>query len=143
MRRLKSNITQFGLILIVSIITLGCEQKKENNELTIDITILEKEIESRLREYERHLKNGDSIALGNMYMKNAEIIPSTVGRENITKAFGSYIRDSITGSSFKTTQKLPQNSRSCLYVISLVILRMSDEKVMCAQNLWGEMVRLY
>lgn len=104
MKRLKSSITQFSLILFVSIITFGCEQKKENNELNVDITVLEKEIESRLREYEKHLKNGDSIALGNMYMKNAEIIPSTVGRENITKAFGSYIRDSITGSSFKTTQ---------------------------------------
>ena len=106
MRKLKSNITQFGLILIISIITFGCEQKKENNELNVDVdvdmTILEKEIELRLREYERHLKNGDSIALGNMYMKNAEIIPSTIGRENITKAFGGYIRHGITGSSFKT-----------------------------------------
>ena len=104
MRKLKSNITQFGLILIVSIFTFGCEQNKENNELNVDfdITILEKEIESRLREYERHLKNGDSIALGNMYMKNAEIIPTTIGRKNITKAFGSYIRQGITGSSFKT-----------------------------------------
>jgi ketosteroid isomerase-like protein len=104
MRKLKSNITQFGLILIVSIFTFGCEQKKENNQLNVDvdITILETEIVSRLREYERHLKNGDSIALGNMYMKNAEIIPTTIGRKNITKAFGSYIRQGITGSSFKT-----------------------------------------
>lgn len=106
MKKLKSNVLQFGIIFIVSIFTFSCEQKKENNELNVavDITILEKEIESRLREYERHLKNGDSIALGNMYMENAEIIPSTIGRENITKVFGSFIRDSITGSSFKTTQ---------------------------------------
>ena len=69
----------------------------------VDIKILEKEIESRLREYERHLKNGDSIALGNMYMKNSEIIPSTVGRENITKVFGRMIRSGTTGSTFKTT----------------------------------------
>lgn len=106
MKKLKSNRFQFGLIMIVSIFTFSCEHKKESNELKaeVDITILEKEIGLRLREYENHLKNGDSIALGNMYMKNAEIIPSTVGRENITKTFGSYIRDSITGSSFKTTQ---------------------------------------
>ncbi|WP_282124439.1 YybH family protein [Algibacter mikhailovii] len=106
MEKQKSNIIQFGLIFVVSIFIISCDQKKENNELNVevDITILEKEIESRLREYEKNLKNGDSIALGNMYMKNAEIIPSTVGRENITKAFGSYIRDSITGSSFNTTQ---------------------------------------
>lgn len=106
MEKLQSNIIQFGLLLILSIFTSSCEQKKETNQLNVevDITILEKEIETRLREYERHLKNGDSIALGNMYMKNAEIIPSTKGRENIIKVFGSYIRDSITGSNFKTTQ---------------------------------------
>jgi hypothetical protein len=49
-----------------------------------------------------HLKIGDSIALGNMYMENAEITPSTVGRKNIIKAFGNFIRHGITGSSFKT-----------------------------------------
>ena len=69
-----------------------------------DLSTLEKEIELRLREYESYLQNGDSIALGNMYLEDAEIIPSTVGRENIIKVFGSMIRDSITGSSFKTTK---------------------------------------
>lgn len=64
----------------------------------------EKEITLRLREYENLLQKGDSIALGNMYLEDAEIIPSTVGRENITGVFGSMIRDSITGSSFKTTK---------------------------------------
>lgn len=106
MEKLKSNSIQFGLILMMSIFISSCEQKKEANELNgqVDITFLEKEIELRLREYEKHLKNRDSSALGNMYMKNAEIIPSTKGRDNIIKVFGSYIRDSITGSSFKTTQ---------------------------------------
>lgn len=37
-------------------------------------------------------------------MEDAEVIPSTVGRANITRVFGSMIRDSITGSSFKTTK---------------------------------------
>lgn len=69
------------------------------------MSTFEKEIESRLREYETHLQNGDSVALGNMYMENAEIIPSTVGRENIIKALGSFIRDGIKGSRFKTTHQ--------------------------------------
>ena len=109
MNKLKSIPIQFGLLCMVSIFIFSCEQKKETSGLNVeavvevDITRLEKEIESRLRTYEKHLRNGDSIALGNMYMKNAEIIPSSVGRENIIKSFGSYIRDSITGSSFKTT----------------------------------------
>ena len=96
---------QFLLLLSVFIFISGCKQVDKKNELNTqtDISTLEKEIESRLREYENHLRNEDSVALGNMYMKDAEIIPSTVGRENIIKAFGSMIRDSITGSSFKTT----------------------------------------
>jgi ketosteroid isomerase-like protein len=68
-----------------------------------DISTLEKEIELRLREYENLLLDGDSIALGNMYTEDAEIIPSRVGREDIIKAFGNLIRDSISGS-FNTTK---------------------------------------
>jgi len=79
-------------------------EETSDQPMQTDITVLEKEIETRIREYETHLKNGDSIALGEMYTEDAEIIPSTVGRANIIKVFGSMIRDSITGSSFKTTE---------------------------------------
>lgn len=96
---------QLSLLFILAVFIWSCKQKTEENlrNEAVDIAILEKEIESRLLEYESHLKKGDSIALGNMYTEDAEIIPSTIGRTNITKAFGSMIRDSITGSSFKTT----------------------------------------
>lgn len=50
------------------------------------------------------------MALGNMYLEDAEIIPSTAGRNNIIKVFGGMIRDSITGSSFETI-KLWGNDR--------------------------------
>ncbi len=91
--------------LIATISITSCKQKAtENNSETdqIDLATLEKEIELRLSEYEDLLQKGDSIALGDMYMVEAEIIPSTIGRENIIKSFGRMIRDSITGS-FKTT----------------------------------------
>lgn len=91
--------------LIASISITSCKEKEtENIPETIqpDLANLEKEIELRLREYENLLKNGDSIALGNIYMVDAEIIPSTIGRENIVKSFGRMIRDSVTGS-FQTT----------------------------------------
>ncbi len=98
---------QILIVLVISIFISSCGQKakeiKIENEQT-DLSTLEKEIELRLREYESNLRNGDSIALGDMYMEDAEIIPSTIGRNNIIKAFGSMIRDSITGSSFKTTK---------------------------------------
>ena len=104
--KFTNHLTLIVMIFALSFAIQSCEQKtkdlKLGNEQT-GLSTLEKEIELRLREYESHLRNGDSIALGNMYMKNAEIIPSTVGRENIIKAFGSSIRHGITGSSFKTT----------------------------------------
>jgi len=107
MKKRKVRITLFSTILIVLISFTSCDQKvtkKSVESEQTDLSTLEKEIELRLREYENHLQNGDSIALGEMYMMDAEIIPSTVGRNSITKVFGSMIRDSITGSSFKTTK---------------------------------------
>ena len=105
MKKLKITSIMMLSILSVSILMISCKENSTENSLETqktDLSILEKEIELRLREYETHLKNGDSIALGNMYTLDAEIIPSTIGRDNITKAFGSMIRDSVTGS-FKTT----------------------------------------
>ena len=107
MEKIKFRISIFLALFVVSIIITSCNQKvSEKNPETIqtDLSTLEKEIELRLREYESHLQKGDSIALGDMYMIDAEIIPSTIGRKNIIKVFGSMIRDSITGSSFKTTK---------------------------------------
>ena len=94
-------------VFLTTIFIIGCNQKtneKTSESEQVDLSVLEKEIDLRLREFENHLKNGDSIALGEMYMVDAEIIPHTVGRENIITVFGSIIRDSITGSNFKTTQ---------------------------------------
>jgi len=95
------------VVVVVLIFVTSCTQKAGENNLETkqtDLSTLEKEIELRLRVYERHLRNGDSIALGEMYTMDAEVIPSTAGRENIIKVFGNMIRDSITGSSFKTTK---------------------------------------
>ena len=107
MKKTKVRITLSFIILSTLISFTSCEQKVNEKALEseqADLPTLEKEIELRLREYENYLQSGDSIALGNMYTKDAEIIPSTVGRKNIIKVFGSMIRDSITDSSFKTTK---------------------------------------
>jgi hypothetical protein len=96
---------QIAIFFLVSIFSFSCEQqtKKKEPPVEVDMSTLKKEIKSRLRDYESHLKNGDSILLGHMYMENAEIIPSTIGRDNIIKAFGRMIRGGTTGSTFKTT----------------------------------------
>lgn len=107
MKKGKVKITLLISILIVSISLTGCNRKvaeKTVDSDQIDLSTLKKEIEQRIREYENHLREGDSMALGDMYTEDAEIIPSTVGRENIIKVFGSMIRDSITGSRFNTTK---------------------------------------
>jgi ketosteroid isomerase-like protein len=102
-----TNLTNILMLtfLLSFLFIFGCNQKSNEKNLEteqIDLSVLEKEIESRLREYEYHLQNEDSIALGNMYLLEAEVIPTTVGRENITKVFGRMIRDSLTGARFKT-----------------------------------------
>lgn len=107
MKNLKRTKLPLVILLILSVMMTSCNQnasKKSSEPNQTDIATLEKEIELRLREYENYLRNGDSLALGNMYTKDAEIIPSTVGRENIIKVFGNMIRGGTTGSSFKTTQ---------------------------------------
>ena len=95
-----------NILLLTLLIITSCDQKvneKSVESKQVDLSSLEKEIELQLHEFEKSLRNGDSIALGNMYMTDAVIMPSIVGRENIVKNFGSMIRDSITGSSFNTT----------------------------------------
>lgn len=66
---------QILTFIIVLIFISSCDQKVTeltlSNEQT-DLSALEKEIELRLREYENHLKNGDSIAWRAMYMVDAE-----------------------------------------------------------------------
>lgn len=94
-------------LLLVLITLSGCNQKASEEHHQVeqtDMSIPEKEIALRIREYEDNLRKGDSIALGNMYTEDAEIIPSTVGKENIIKVFGGMIRDSINNSSFTTTK---------------------------------------
>ena len=106
MKSIKFTLALSLIFLLPTVFFLSCNQKS-NDEKTessqVDLSVLEKEIELRLREFEKNLQNGDSIALGNMYLENAVIMPSTLGREKIVKNFGNMIRDSITGSSFKTT----------------------------------------
>ncbi|MBC2838579.1 DUF4440 domain-containing protein [Robiginitalea sp. SC105] len=94
------------LPLIIMLGFLGCMQEKPGPVPTMDQTALpvhEKEIESRIRQYERLLEEGDSVGLGAMYTEDAEIIPSTTGRDAIIRVIGSMVRDSITGSHFQTT----------------------------------------
>jgi ketosteroid isomerase-like protein len=79
---------------------MSCSQKVksvEENKPT-DMSVLESEITSRLRQYEDYLQKGDSIALSNMYTEDAEILPSVAGRENIKKIFTAMIRDSVIGN---------------------------------------------
>jgi ketosteroid isomerase-like protein len=106
MKNSKLAKIRFLTFLIASIFITSCNKKTDDKTLEsnqTDISTLKKEIELRLREYENLLLDGDSIALGNMYTEDAEIIPSRVGREDIIKAFGNLIRDSISGS-FNTTK---------------------------------------
>ena len=102
----KNNYPKAALRLVFFMLVNFCCISQVTGQ-SFNLSTAEKEIEVRLRDYEKALKNGDSIALGNMYTADAELFsnggPSTIGRENLIKAFGGMIRDRITGSGFKTT----------------------------------------
>ena len=105
MKKIKYKLLVFLVILIASVFSTSCNHKStEKNPETegTDLSILEKEIELRLREYENYLEAGDSMALGNMYTKDAEVIPTIVGRENIIKVFSKMIQNGTIGT-FETT----------------------------------------
>lgn len=110
----RSNYIKTRGLYLTTIIVIFCSIHKveaqlntDNQNSTFNLDKAEKEIEQRLRDYENALKKGNLIDLGNLYTTDAEILnngsPSTVGRDNILKSFGGMIRDSITGSAFKTT----------------------------------------
>ena len=107
---LKNNVFFRIALLVKALIILicftSCDPKVAENNVEsqhVDLTTLEQEIALKLSEFENYLQNGDSVALGKMYLENAVIMPSTIGRASIVRNFGSMIRDSITGSSFETT----------------------------------------
>ena len=93
-------------LCILLVFNLGCQEQTTEKDLEhkTELSMLKKEIEQRLRDYENHLRNRDSLALGEMYMENAEIMPATAGRGDIIKVFGAMIKDSIINSSFETVE---------------------------------------
>ena len=104
----KTYFLTFGVLTFLIASAISCSQKGKEPATTETINpAIEKEIELQLRGFENALKKGDSLELGNLYTIDAEILnngsPSTIGRDNIIKNFGSMIRDSITGSGFTTT----------------------------------------
>lgn len=58
-------------------------------------------IEERCREFEDAIKEGDSIAVGDLYTVDTKIIPSLSGRNSIITEVHEMYRDSITGMSFE------------------------------------------
>ena len=99
MKKFKSLAVR--LLLIISLFLISCDRNpaetdQENKQSEIET--LKKEIALRLREYENHLKNRDSIALENMHTEDVVLLPSVSGRKNIMKVLGRMMRDSVTGS---------------------------------------------
>jgi len=105
MKNSKFGFKVLFTLLLVSNLFVNCKQKEVTNTTDnkpTDMSTLENEIELRLREYENYLEKGDSMALGDMYMPDAKVIPSINGREDIIKVFSAMIKDSVIGS-FETT----------------------------------------
>ena len=102
---LTSKIKTLGLLTFLTITLVNCNQP-QNDTTPFDLEKAKSEIRSRLNLYEESMVKGDKDALGNMYTLDAEIFQdgkaNTIGRENITKIFEGWARDSIIGE-FTTT----------------------------------------
>ncbi len=102
---ITSKIKMLGLLTFLTITLVNCNQPR-NETSSFDLGKAKSEIRSRLNLYEEAMAKGDKDALGNMYAKDAEIFhdgkANTIGRENITKVFEGWARDSVI-SKFTTT----------------------------------------
>lgn len=102
---LIEKISKLGLLAFLILMLTNCDQETEKT-VQFDLEEAKSEIESRLREYENAMANGDKELFANLYAENAEIFhdgrPSTVGRENIIRNFDGWVSDSIVGG-FETT----------------------------------------
>lgn len=102
--RTQSLVLAIPLLLAVLLMP-GCQPMAPSPQEAEapDMAALEEEIALRTREFEDYLRRGDSIALGNMYLPDAEVLPAPAGREGIMRVYGQNIRAGITESSFQTT----------------------------------------
>lgn len=94
-----------GLLVCLILSLTNCKQPLDK-PIQFNIEEAQIEIESRLRDYENAMVDGDKDAFANLYAIDAEIFHdgshSTIGRENIVKNFEGWIRDSVIGG-FETT----------------------------------------
>ena len=104
-RSILNKALPLGMILFLIILFVDCQQPKETNPV-FNTEQAKAEIASQLKVYENAMANGDILTLSNMYTEDAEILnsgrPNTIGRENISKVFEGWVRDSVIGS-FVTT----------------------------------------
>ncbi len=102
---LINRIFKLGLFACLILILTRCDQPIDK-PAQFDIEKAKSEIESRLRDYENAMANGDKALFANLYAEDAEIFhdgsASTMGRESIVKNFDGWVRDSVIGS-FETT----------------------------------------
>lgn len=92
-------------LITLTLLVVNCNQSKDESK-TFNLEQAKSEIASQLKAYEDAMAKGDVVTLGNMYTEDAEVLnsgrPTTIGRENISKVFEGWVKDSVIGS-FVTT----------------------------------------
>ncbi len=100
-----TNILSLCATTLVLFTLFNCNQPKQDVS-TFDMEKAKGEIEIKLRAYEDALISGDSIAFGNLYTEDTEILSngkhSTIGRQAVVQIFKDMVKDSVIGS-FNTT----------------------------------------
>ena len=101
----SNKILNLGVIPFLTLTLVNCNQPKDESS-AFNMEQAKTEIASQIKAYENAMANGDVVGLSNLYTEDAQVLnsgrPSTIGRENISKVFEGWVRDSVI-SSFTTT----------------------------------------
>jgi len=96
------------VLALAAFIVLSCndEPKADKRTSSFDLTAAKAAVDSLVIAWTNALKNEDSVGLGNLYTTDAKLMshgePAVVGRDNIVKSLGEFIRYGVTGSTFTT-----------------------------------------
>jgi len=98
------------IFTILIILTVSCKNNAEKSEIDtiqddsktqFDVNTATAIVEKRNMDFEKALKAGDSIAVGDIYTIDSKIIGAYAGRDNLIKEVNELVRDSITDIRFK------------------------------------------
>lgn len=97
MSKVKTILKLFLLIMCLFTFSQVAVSQSKDDTPAIDLENLKKVIENRDKEFSKYIFEGDSVALANMYTKDAQF--GTLKGAEIAPALGKWIRNAVKNDS--------------------------------------------